>query len=145
MVKTYDPKKVMVVFGAIVLTGFAEGTFVTVETAGDGVTAIVGCDQEVVRSLPPDNILKNIRVNLLQTSDSNDLLSIAHDLDLKTGKGVVPMSIRDLSGRSLLVSDQAWIVRKPNMTRGKTASDGNCEWAFQAVVPDEAYLVGGHS
>ena len=58
MVKTYDPKKVMVVFGAIVLTGFAEGTFVTVETAGDGVTAIVGCDQEVVRSLPPDNILK---------------------------------------------------------------------------------------
>lgn len=145
MVKTYDPKKVMVVFGAIVLTGFAEGTFVTVETAGDGVTAIVGCDQEIVRSLPPDNILKNIAVNLLQTSDSNDLLSLAHDLDLKTGKGVVPMAIRDLSGRSIMVSDQAWIVKKPNMTRGKTASDGTCEWRFQAVVPDEAYLVGGHS
>ena len=27
-VKTYDPKKVMVIFGPVVLTGFAEDTFI---------------------------------------------------------------------------------------------------------------------
>ena len=30
MVKTYDPKKVIVVFGAFALTGFADGNFISV-------------------------------------------------------------------------------------------------------------------
>ena len=145
MVKTYDPKKVIVVFGAIALTGFSEGNFISVETQGDGITAIVGCDQEVVRTIAHDSILKNIKISLLQSSDSNDKLSLIFDMDNQNGAGVLPLAIKDLSGRSLLVSDQAWIVKKPVMQRGKSASDGTCEWTFQAVVADEAFLIGGHS
>lgn len=144
-VKTYDPKKVICVFGPVAITGFAEGTFIAIETQGDGVTAIVGCDQEVVRSIPPDSILKTVRVTLLQSSDSNDKLSLIHDTDNQTGAGIMPLAIKDLSGRTLMLSDSAWITKKPNVQRGKTASDGNCEWIFQAVVPEEAFLVGGHS
>lgn len=144
-VKTYDPKKVLVVFGAIAITGFVEGNFISVESQGDGITAIVGCDQEVVRTIPPDAILKNIKISLLQSSDSNDKLSLIYDMDNQNGAGVMPLAIKDLSGRSLLVTDQAWIVKKPVMQRGKSASDGACEWMFQAVVPDEAFLIGGHS
>lgn len=142
---TYDPKKVNVIFGPVVLTGFADGTFVKVETDGDGISALVGCDQEIVRSIDPGSILKKITVTLLQSSDSNDELSIIHNADNQTGAGVMPMSVQDLSGRSLLMADQAWITKKPALNRGKTASDGNCEWVFYAVVPDEAFLVGGHS
>lgn len=145
MVKTYDPKKVIVVFGAIALSGFAEGTFITVETQGDGITAIVGCDQEVVRSISPENVLKNVKVNLLQSSDSNDKLSLMHDMDNQNGAGVFPLAIKDLSGRSLFISDQAWIVKKPVFQRGKSASDGTCEWNFQAVGTEEALFIGGHS
>ena len=144
-VKTYDPKKVIVSFGGNTITGFVEGTFVNVETQGDGVTAIVGCDQEVVRTIAPDNILKNISVNLLQSSDSNDALSLIQDMDNQNGEGIMALSIKDLSGRSLMISDQAWIVKKPNLTRGRSASDGACEWVFQAVVQDEAFLIGGHT
>ena len=144
-VKTYDPKKVTAIFGPLILSGFSEGTFIKIETQGDGITAIVGCDQEIVRNIAPDSILKQITITLLQSSDSNDKLSLIHDADNQTGAGILPLAIKDLSGRSLMVTDQAWIVKKPNMQRGKTASDGNCEWVFLAVVPDEAFLIGGHS
>lgn len=59
-VKTYDPKKVMVIFGPVVLTGFAEDTFINIETDGDGTTAVVGCDQEIVRSIDPGGIIKRL-------------------------------------------------------------------------------------
>lgn len=64
-VKTYDPKKVIVVFGSVNITGFDEGTFVQIETQGDGTTAVVGCDQEVVRSISPQSILKENRYYLV--------------------------------------------------------------------------------
>ena len=35
-VKTYDPKKVKVLFGSLILTGVDEGTFINIETQGDG-------------------------------------------------------------------------------------------------------------
>ena len=108
---TYDPKKVNVIFGPVVLTGFADGTFVKVETDGDGISALVGCDQEIVRSIDPGSILKKITVTLLQSSDSNDELSIIHNADNQTGAGVMPMSVQDLSGRSLMMADQAWITK----------------------------------
>lgn len=142
--KTYDPKKVNVIYGPVIMTGFAEGTFINVETRGEGTEAIVGCDQEIVRSMSVDSVLKLVTVTLLQSSDSNDKLSLLHDADNVSQKGLLPLAIKDLSGRSVMMSDQAWIVKKPTFKRGKTASDGALEWQFLAVVPDEAFLIGGH-
>ncbi len=144
-VKTYDPKKVKVIFGSEIISGVDEGTFINVETQGDGITAIVGCDQEIVRSIDPTSILKQITVTLLQSSSSNDALSLIYDMDNQNGAGILPLAIKDLTGTSFLMSDQAWITKKPNFQRGKTASDGKCEWVFQAVVPDESFLIGGHT
>lgn len=144
-VKTYDPKKVMAIFGPVVLTGFAEDTFINIETDGDGITAIVGCDQEIVRSIDPGSVMKKITFSLLQSSDSNDLLSAIHDVDNQAGAGLLPLAIKDLSGRLLMMSDQAWITKKPSVNRGKSASDGKCQWVLLAAVPDTAFMVGGHS
>lgn len=144
-VKTYDPKKVMVIFGPVVLTGFAEDTFINIETDGDGTTAVVGCDQEIVRSIDPGSIIKKVTLSLLQSSDSNDELSAIHDVDNQAGAGLMPLAIKDLSGRLLMMSDQTWITKKPNVNRGKSASEGKCQWVLLAAVPDSAFLVGGHS
>lgn len=144
-VKTYDPKKVIVSFGPISISGFDEGTFVQVETQGDGISAIVGCDQEIVRTISPESILKKITITLLQTSDSNDKLSLIYDADNLSGYGILPLSIKDLSGRMMLKSSQAWITKKPSIQRGKSSGDGKCAWEFLASVPDEQFLVGGHS
>ena len=144
-VKTYDPKKVVVVFGSIAITGFDEGTFIAIETQGDGISAIVGCDQEIVRTISPDSILKKITITLLQSSDSNEKLSLIHDADNQSGYGILGMSIKDLSGTTVLKASEAWIMKKPTVQRGKTASDGKCAWEFLAVVEDESFLVGGHT
>lgn len=144
-VKTYDSKKVIVVFGSVNITGFDEGTFVQIETQGDGTTAVVGCDQEVVRSISPQSILKKIVITLLQSSDSNDKLSSIQDSDNQSGNGVKALSIKDLSGRTLLKSSSAWIVKKPQVQRGRSTDDGKCAWEFLAVVPDDQFVVGGHT
>lgn len=144
-VKTYDSKKVIVTFGSINITGFDEGTFIQIETQGDGVTAIVGCDQEIVRSISPESVLKKIVITLLQSSDSNDKLSEIQDSDNQNGDGMKSLSIKDLSGRTMLKSSNAWIVKKPQVQRGKNAADGKCAWEFLAVVPDDQFLVGGHT
>lgn len=144
-VKTYDCKKFKMLFGEEIITGYASGTFINVETQGDGITAIVGCDQEIVRSIDPTSILKQVTITLLQSSSSNAALSLIQDKDNQSGAAMLPLIIKDLTGDSVLISDQAWIVKKPNLQRGKTAEDGNCEWVFYAVVPDEQFLVGGHS
>lgn len=143
-VATYNPMKVKVIYGGLIITGLDEGTFINVETQGDGISAIVGCDQEIVRSIDPSSILKQITVTTLQSSKSNAKLSAIHDADNKNGAMLLPFIIKDLTGDSVLISDQAWIVKKPNFQRGKDSSVGKCEWVFMAAVPDEAYLIGGH-
>ena len=97
-VKTYDPKKVKVLFGSLILTGVDEGTFINVETQGDGISAIVGCDQEIVRSIDPSSVLKQVTVTLLQSSSSNAALSLIQDADNQNGAGLLPLTIKDLSG-----------------------------------------------
>ena len=119
-VKTYDPKKVKVLFGSLILTGVDEGTFINVETQGDGISAIVGCDQEIVRSIDPSSVLKQVTVTLLQSSSSNAALSLIQDADNQNGAGLLPLTIKDLSGDSVMVSDQAWIVKKPNFQDRKS-------------------------
>ena len=90
-VKTYDPKKVKVLFGSLILTGVDEGTFINVETQGDGISAIVGCDQEIVRSIDPSSVLKQVTVTLLQSSSSNAALSLIQDADNQNGAALLPM------------------------------------------------------
>ena len=143
-VATYNPMKVKVIFGGLILSGLDEGTFINVETQGDGISAIVGCDQEIVRSIDPSSILKQVTITTLQSSKSNAALSLINDADNKNGAMLLPLIIKDLTGDSVLISDQAWIVKKPNFQRGKDASDGKCEWVFMAAVPDEAFLIGGY-
>ena len=142
-VKTYDPKKVTVVMGPYIISGFAEDTFINIVTNGDGTTAVVGCDQEIVRTISPDSVLKTITLTLLQSSDSNDDLTLLKNMDDQSGAGIVPLAIKDLTGRTVLMSDQAWVGKKPDTQRGKQAQ--SLAWTIYAVVPEEAFIVGGHT
>ena len=144
-VKTYMPAKVKLNFSGFSIQGYAEGSFIKVTTDGEGTTGLVGCDGEIVRTIDPGSILKTITVSLLQSSDTNDLLSVVANRDNQKGDGVAPLLLADLSGRTLLSSDEAWIVKKPDLNRGRSASDGTCEWVFQAAVSEDNYHIGGHS
>ena len=64
MVKTYNPKQVAMAVGSHIVTGFADDSFITIESNGDGVSKKVGCDGEVVRAINPDGAYK-VKLSLL--------------------------------------------------------------------------------
>lgn len=125
VVRTYDPKKYIIVFGAIPMTGFAEGTFITLARNGDLFEKSRGADGTV------DRINKNasdfsVTITVKQTSLTNDALSAVMIVDMKNNTGVYPLTIKDLGGTTVFFAQYAWIGKDPDDENADTL--GNREW-----------------
>ncbi|GHU52679.1 hypothetical protein AGMMS49975_08980 [Clostridia bacterium] len=127
-VRTYNPKEVLVSLGTHAASGFAEDSFITLEKNGDGITDVIGCDGEQIRSLDPDDTW-NITFAFLQESLTNAWLQNKHDQDRATGLGVFPVTIKDLRGGTLFSCEQAWVTIAAAHPFGKTAQ--NREWSLR--------------
>ncbi len=125
MIKTYNPKEVVITFGTHIVSGYADDSFVTIDPNGDGVTKKVGCDGEIVRSLSPDDTYI-VKISLLQTSATNVYLQNQHQKDRKDGTGMFPILVKDLKGGLVFSADQAWTIKPASRGFGKEA--GNREW-----------------
>ncbi len=137
MVKTYNPKQVTVSIGTHIVTGFADDSFITVESLGDGISSVSGCDGEVGRSIDP-NGQYSVKISLLQTSDSNQFLSKLYDSDKKNGDGIRPLLIKDLRGGMVFQAESAWVKQRAGITKGKSLN--NREWELET---DEGTLEEG--
>lgn len=126
-VRTYDPKKVVFVFGAIIATGYAEGEFIKIERMGDIFATVKGADGGIDR-INLNNLTYEVELTLKQTSPTNEELSIATALDITANSGVATLIVKDLSGNSLFTAPQAWVKKDPE----STYSDGmgNRTWTF---------------
>ena len=124
--KTYDPKKVLISLGTHSVTGYSDGTFVSIEANGDGVSKKVGCDGEVVRSIDPDNSAK-VSLTVLQTSPTVAYCQRQYDKDRATGNGSFPILVKDMKGGLIFSSAEAWVVKPPNREFGKESSDREIE------------------
>ncbi len=138
--KTYDPKKCMVIFGVRQITGFAEDSMITVTPHGEGAQTYVGCDSEVARSIDPDATY-DVKMSLAQTSSCNEYFSAIYNRDRKEGDGVMPLLIKDLAGTTLFAATESWIKNMPEWSRGKTI--GANEWNFSTGKVDNP-IVGGN-
>ncbi len=130
-VGTFDPKKVIVTFGEVIMSGMAEGTFVNITRSGDGFEKRKGSDGSV------DRINKNafdcsVEVTLMQTSPINDLLSLIYIQDQASNTGVKPLTVKDLSGTTLFFAPLAWIRVDPADEMGDSL--GNRTWAFDTGI-----------
>ena len=131
--KIYDPAEVIVTFGGADIEGFAPGSFITVEQNADAFAIVVGNRGDVARS-KTSNRTARITVRLMQTSQSNDLLSTAHNLDLNApnGAGVAPITVRDAAtGSAFYAATEAWVVRAP--TANFDSTDTPREWVFECA------------
>lgn len=129
--KTYDPKKYVIVFAGIPLNkGVADGTFLTISSVGPGFTSKAGVDGEVTRSRMHDR-RATARLVLMQTSEVNDDLSDLYqaDRDATNGAGVATFSVQDLAGTTVLESARAYIADDPDLTLEAEASTR--EWLFE--------------
>src|SRR3990170_3725535 len=107
-VKTYDPRQVIIIVAGNQMSGYADGSFVTVARNEDMFTLQVGTSGEGTRS-KSNNRSGTITFQLMQSSDSNQVLSALAAVDELSGAGAVPVMVKDNSGDSIYVAETGWI------------------------------------
>ena len=137
-VRTYDPKLVIVTFMGLVITGYAEGTFLNAKPSGPAFGHKKGADGSIDR-VNKNNLDLEIELTLKQTAPSNGDLSVIHQADklLNTGKG--PFKIKDLNGTTLVFAPEAWIEQAPDAAFGDDLTPRT--WKFH-TGPAEAFIGG---
>ena len=137
--KTYDPKKIIIIFGARQLTGMSEDSIVSIAPNGEGLQTFVGADGDVARSLDP-NATFEVTVSLSTASTSNEYLSNMYNYDRETGDGIAPLLIKDLAGTTLFSAPESWVANMPEASRGLTVDTQ--EWVFRTGQVEDA-IIGG--
>lgn len=128
MSTTYDPALIVASFLGVPISGYADGTFVSVERNNESFQLMVGAGGEAARSRSRNSSGK-VTFTLLSTSSVNDLLSAAWHADELTGSGVGPVIVKDMSGGTLCRANNAWIQKAPKVEYGKEISTR--EWVIE--------------
>lgn len=120
IVRTIDPKLVVVTMGPILITGYAPDTFLTIATEDDFFEKVRGADGSVERYAK--NVYDAmITLTLLGTSLANELLMLLHESDKLANLGKVPFLMKDLNGTTLAAFPQAWIKKTPDLEVSSSA------------------------
>jgi len=127
---TYAPDEVTIVVGGVVMSGFADGTFISVARDEQAYNKVTGADGTVSRSKTA-NRSGAITLTLAQTSPSNDVLSGFMIADELSNLGVVPVLVKDKSGRSVAFSSAAWVQQAPETPMSKNIE--NREWVLDCA------------
>lgn len=139
---TFDPEQVIFTVGPVIVTGWSDGDFLTATREEDLFFKRVGADGGVSRARNANNS-GTIECRVLATSGANDLISalFATDNLANNGKIVVPMSIADLSGRTVVAASQGWLRTIPPAVFSKEPAE--CVWTFDCA--DIQMFIGGSS
>lgn len=133
---TYSPEDVIITIGndnfSHILSGYVDGTFITITRVVDHSTPYVGADKtnaRVVRSV------KNcdITLTLHQTSESNDVLSqlLTRDETSRDGSDLFYITIKDTRGRTVASSPVCYIVTNPDSDFGTDIAER--AWGLHAI------------
>ena len=139
--KFYDPDQVAITFAGILIGGYADDEFITIEQMSPTFASVVGTDGAVSRSKSNDRRLKVV-IKLMQTSSTNLALSAIHNLDRDSpnGAGVAPFQMVDMQGNTLISGSQAWITKMPEDSMARTAKSR--EWEIE--VSNGLWVEGGN-
>lgn len=136
---TFDPKQVAVIVGGKIMSGFADGTFIVAERNEQAFNLKVGVDGEGTRA-KSNNKSGKVTVTLMQSSASNDDLSSIAAADELSNTGVVPLLVKDASGRTVIAAQSAWVQKYPNSEFAKETSTR--AWVLESDELD--IFVGGN-
>lgn len=129
MVFKYDPSNVCIIYAGSIMTGYDDGTFVTIERNNDMWALKTGADGIGTRAKSSDKSGR-VTVTLMASSPSNDVLSGLAIADELSGAGAAPLLVRDGSGRTLAAALTAWVVKLPTVEFSKEV--GNRAWIFES-------------
>lgn len=136
----YSADKVTVTVGGVIVSGFADGDFVSAEYDEDRVFPKSGADGEFGIATNPSRMGK-IAITVSATSAANDELSaLANLANFGSFSAPIPILIADLSGRTVITATKCWLQKAPTVALGKEIGDR--EWQFGAG--DLLLSVGGN-
>lgn len=136
----YSPEDVRVLFGGFInISGFHEDTFVTISKDSEVFSTFESADGVVSRQHNPST-LYTVTLVLAGTSESNQILTIASNLDNATKMAMVPFIIKDTLGSTLLFSPKSWIEEYPDVVFG-TRIEGR-SWKIKCA--NATLMVGGN-
>lgn len=131
---TYDASKVIITIDGVILHGFADGDFVSARYDEDRYSKIKGVDGEVtrIRTLSTSGA---IEFTLMASSSANDELnSFNPDYGYI---GVAPITVADLSGRTVISASASWLKTAPPVAKGKEI--GEYKWVFDCSEMEIVY------
>lgn len=139
-INTYSPKDVLVsVAGMHTVTGYADGTFVRIKKDGRPFRKQRSMSGEQARIYEEDQGF-TVELTLMQSSSSNNILSMLYNIDIATRMGKFPLIIKDGRGSTTFVSLTTWIEQIPDVTFGSTLSTNT--WVFGCS--DAIINIGGN-
>lgn len=138
---TIDPKALNLIIGAHLVSGRARGSWLTVSYTNDETAVLSGIDDE---AMFVDSVTRTatITVVLMQSSDSNDVLSGLLIANRAAPGGLAfPLVIAESNGRTVYTAAQAKIAK---MADG-VWSDGGEVRTWTIIAPRLVGFVGGLS
>lgn len=131
-VATYDPQKTQVILGAAPVSGFADGTFISIEQDDESFTLRKGADGEVARARQSARSA-TLTLTLMSTSTFNAILSAFHATDV-----IFPVLVKE--GASIVAAGEAWIEMPAAFERGTDV--GDAEWTIRIAKAN--FVHGGN-
>ena len=125
---TYDLKKVQCIFGADIISGYAEGDGIEIEYDEDSWSFTPSADGGGTRS-KTNQYSATITIHLMQTSPANQLLQNAWNADNVGNAGARPFLVKEGSGSSLHATESAWVQNLPSSSYNKAA--GPRDWILR--------------
>jgi hypothetical protein len=121
----FDFKNVVVTCGSFEMTGFMDGSVITVRRNGDSVSHHTGADGEVTISVSHD-LTGSLELNLKQSSSANTVLStFLVTQENGGGIGTFPIFIKDLnSDKTIMESTVCWCSKWPDVTYAAAGDQG---------------------
>lgn len=116
-VSTYSPSDVTLVVAGYVISGWDS---ISISRRTESFKPIPGIRGKHARVRSGGGLNADtsaiITLTLAQESQSNDVLSAIHRLDIEQGTGRIVLTLRDKSGASLFNSHEAYILSYPEST-----------------------------
>ena len=118
----YSPEDVNVIIaGLIDLEGFTEGSFVSIRRDKPLFISRESADGQVSRTRVGGNTY-TVELDLMSTSESNEMLTRLSLIDHSTHVVKFPLYIKDSLGSTLLFSTTAWIEQHPDTAFSTTVT-----------------------
>ena len=144
---TYSPNQISLTLGTYTIKGYAPNTFIDVEQSAKTFELVKGMRGVNSRKRNLDKSLR-ITFRLLQTHDTNNILTQIHQTDIDTGAGRFAVTLTDLSsseagsGNGQIISQKAFIEGFPDIVYSGSLEAR--EWTI-ICLDYETYRVAGNS